>query len=466
MRRTCSLQGFGTRLMAAARLMALGSLALLLGSGALGNIAAQEQPAQQQQAQGQAYTPAEYNAYKAAADEKNAQQRLKLLDDFMSKYPNSSLLGYAYRAYYQTYNELKNPPKVMEFADKELALGDKVDPTIKLEAYYLRSVAYYTTFNDKDPNAVANATKARDAAQAGLKLLSEMKPPQGTTEEQWAQTKKQVQPLLNSVLGLSAGLLKDYKTAVEGYKAAIADAPTDPVLRFRLGVAYLQMQPPQTLDGFWALAQSISLKGPTEAQVRPYLRKQLLNYQQPACEHLIDAQMNELISLAATSPTRPDTYKFPSSAELEAARKDMTIASVVSDLKAGGDKAKITWLAACGLEFPEVPGKVIEVVPGNPVVLKVAFVTSEAEFNAANAANMEVKIDTQPEAARIEKDNPVHFTGTLSSYDPDPLMIHWTKAIVNKDDIPAEKPGKAPRKAPAKRPAGATRRTPAKRPAS
>ncbi len=42
----------------------------------------------------------------------------------------------------------------------------------------------------------------------------------------------------------------------------------------------------------------------------------------------------------------------------------MTIASVVTDLKAGGDKAKLTWTASCGLEFPDVPGKIIEVTPG------------------------------------------------------------------------------------------------------
>lgn len=466
MRRTCSLQG-----------RAIGLLAVMFGSGMLSGIFAQN-PAQQPQSQSQTqaqsqakadYTPAEYNAYTAAASEKNLQQRLKLLDDFVAKYPASSLLGYVYRAYYQTYNELKNPAKVIEFADKELALGDKVDPTIKLDAIYLRSVAYYTTFNEKDPSATQNATRAREAAQAGLKLLTEMKAPQGTTEEQWAQTKKQVQPLFNSVLALSSSVLKDYKGAIDAYKEAIAQAPTDPVLRFRLGVAYLQTQPPQYLDAFWALAQSISQKGPTEAQVRPYLRKQLLNYQQPACENLIDSQMSELISLAASSPNRSDTYKFPAAADLEAARKDMTIASVVNDLKAGGDKAKVTWLASCGLEFPEVPGKVIEVVPGNPVVLKVAFVTSEAEFNAATTANMEVRVETQPEAARIEKDNPVHFTGTLSSYDPDPVMIHWTKSTVNKDDIPAEKPAKGAAKtrktAPGKRPAG-TRRPPAKKPTS
>ena len=74
----------------------------------------------------------------------------------------------------------------------------------------------------------------------------------------------------------------------------------------------------------------------------------------------------------------------------------MTIASVIADLKTGGDKGKLTWLASCGLEFPEVPGKVIEVVPaataGDPIVLKIAFVTSDAEFDAATTPNMDVKV--------------------------------------------------------------------------
>jgi hypothetical protein len=140
--------------------------------------------------------------------------------------------------------------------------------------------------------------------------------------------------------------------------------------------------------------------------------------------------------------------------DLEAARKDMTIASVIADLKAGGDKAKVTWLASCGLEFPDVPGKLIEVTPGDTVVLKVAFVTSDAEFDAKTTPDMEVKVVGQPEAAKLEKDNPVRFTGTLASYDPDPaFMLHWDKAKVNAEDIPKEKEKKAPaKKRPTKKP--------------
>ena len=131
----------------------------------------------------------------------------------------------------------------------------------------------------------------------------------------------------------------------------------------------------------------------------------------------------------------------------------MTIASVAADLKAGGDKAKVTWLAACGLEFPEVPGKLIAVVPGtDAIVLKIAFVTSDDEFEKATTPNMDVKVVGQPEAARLEKDNVVHFTGTLTSYDPDPaFFLHWEKGKVKEEDIPKEKTPKKPVRKPAAR---------------
>jgi hypothetical protein len=176
-----------------------------------------------------------------------------------------------------------------------------------------------------------------------------------------------------------------------------------------------------------------------------------VNYQQAACDNLTDAELAELLQLAGSSAERPASYNLPSSADLDAARKDMTIASVMTDLKAGGDKAKVTWLASCGLEFPGVPGKVIENVPGDVAVLKVAFVTSDAEFDAATVANMEVKVAGQADVARIEKDSAIHFTGTLVSYDPDPaFMLHWEKGKVTEDDIPKEK--SAPKKTVKKKP--------------
>lgn len=422
------------------------SVALVIGA-----LAPPARAMPQEQQQKPAYTLAEYNAYQAAANEKNPQQRIKLLDDFVAKFPTSSLLPYAYRVYYNTYNELKNFPKTVEYADRELSFGDKLDAGTRLEALYIRALAFHGAFNEKAPDAKEQAAKARAAALEGLKVLGELQKPAGVTDEQFAQNKKGPEALFNYTAGFASLQLKDYKAAIDSFKAALAANPNDAVTYFRMGVAYLQMEPPQYMDGFWALARSIALKGPGEAQVRAYLRNQLLRYQQTGCDKLLNDQMNELLSLAANSAERPATYKIPSAADLQKAREETT--NFISDLKVGGDKAKLIWLATCGLEFPEVVGKVIAVNAENSVVLKLFTGTTPEETEAGTTANMEVKLEGQPQAKRIQPGDPVRFSATLAGYDPDPFMLHWEKGKVNPEDIPGEKatPGKRPRR-PTKKP--------------
>jgi hypothetical protein len=405
-----------------------------------------------QDAAKQPYTMPEYNAEQACVQEKSPAAQVKCLDDFVSKYPNSALLIYVYPLYYQAYFQQKSYAKVIEYADKVVGLGDKVGPNEKYGALYARAAAFN---NMTGADQTAQAKGAVAAADAGLKLIPELKKPDTLDENAFNEQKKQATIYLNGTAAQAAMVAKDYPNAINSYKAVLAINPDEAITEYRLGQAYLASNPPQQLDGFWYVARAVTSKNATQqqsTQLKTYLRKLLVNYQQAACDNLTDAQLNELLQLAGSSAERPGTYKIPSAADLDAARKDMTIASVITDLKAGGDKSKVTWLASCGLEFPDVPGKLMEVTPGasasDPILLKVAFVTSDAEFQAATTPNMDVKVVGQPDAARLEKDNPVRFTGTLTSYDPDPaFMLHWDKAKVNAEDIPQEK------KAPAKRPA-------------
>jgi tetratricopeptide (TPR) repeat protein len=418
----------------------------------LGSTASAQAPAGQDAGK-QPYTMPEYNAEQACGNDKNPSTQVKCLDDFVSKYPNSNLLVYVYPMYYQAYFQLKNYPKVIEYADKMVSLGDKADANAKYAALYARALAFGSM---TAPEQAAHAKGTFDAAEAGLKLIAELKKPDTLDDNAFNEQKKQATNYLNGTAAQAAMVSKDYPNAIKYYKAVLANRPApevEAITEYRLGQAYLGSNPPQQLDGFWYVARAITSKGATQQQVtqlKTYLRKLIVNYQQAACDALIDAQFNELLQLAGSSADRPGTYKVPSAADLDAARKDMTIASVITDLKAGGDKAKVTWLASCGLEFPDVPGKLMEITPGatanDPLVLKVAFVTSDAEFQAATTPNMEAKVVGQPEAAKLEKDNPVRFTGTLTSYDPDPaFMLHWDKAKVNAEDIPAEKtPTKKP----------------------
>ncbi len=413
--------------------------ALCLMVGSVVSVKAQAPAGQDAGAKPQ-YTMAEYNAYTAAQATKDPTQQIKQLDDFVAKYPNSALLIYVYPLYYNAYSQLKNFPKVIEYADKLLALGDKIEPPVKYQAYYARAFAYSNiTPPPADPDM---AKKARQGAADGLATLNGLKKPDAMSQDDFDKQKKAPAILFNYTAANGSMTLKDYPAAIESYKAVLALTPDDPITAYRIGQAYMAMTPPQQMDAFWYFAKATKNPNAAQAnQVKTYLRKLIVNYQQAACDNLTDAELNELLQLAGSSADRPSTYTLPSSADLDAARKDMTIASVITDLKAGGDKAKVTWLASCGLEFPDVPGKLIEITPGGDgAELKVAFVTSDAEFDAKTTPDMDVKVVGQPDAAKLEKDNPVRFTATLTTYDPDPaFMLHWDKAKVNAEDIPKEK---------------------------
>ncbi|HKV27502.1 MAG TPA: hypothetical protein VJN90_04425 [Candidatus Acidoferrales bacterium] len=472
------------------------------------------------------YTLAEYNAFQACSSQTDPQAKIQSCDDFASKFPNSVLLPLVYQTDYQAYNQLKNYPKTIESIDKFLAVPDDkltVIPGVtkekvtgdRLQALYIRAVAFNQSFNEKDPNAQDELTKARQAALDGLKVLGELPKPANMTDDQFAQQKKPPEILFNYTAGSAAFQLKDYKAAIDSFNAVLADKSDDAATYFRLGVAYLQLasqqspktqtpattpngQPPTTppttdaaatsataadpglndlyMNGFWALARSIALKGPGEAQMRTYLRAQMFNYEQPACGTLLDQQMSELIQLAGTTPTRPATYTLPSAADLGKVLQASNLLSILTDLQAGGDKGKMTWLAVCGQEIPNVVGKIIDTAPGTDSIdFKVFTAATGEEIQAGTTPNLDVTVYTatpaggtasagaagaggtqaaanlppvQPEAARLQKGEAIKFTGTLVSYDTQPFLVHFDKCKVDASVIPPEKnaPKKRPRR--------------------
>lgn len=379
---------------------------------------------------------AEQNEFKAVRAEKDETHQIQRLDEFVSHFPNSDLLAEAYTLYYRDYRELKNFQKVIEYSDKFVALGDKTDANTRFQALYARAIAYNALRTD-DP---AEARRAKEAAALGLRTLNEIPKPANSTDAAFAAERKPLMAYFQVTSGAASMKLKDYPGAVEAYRAALAQDPEDGDAAYHLGLAYLGLGPPAQLDAFWSLARAVNAKSTSRAQsqeIADYLRKLITRYEQTQCLGLVDTQVNELIQAAGNSVERTEDFKLPSKADLDAARNVMTIMSVVADLKGGGDKAKVTWLAACGMEFPNVPSKVIKVVPGDPIVLKVALVTSEQDFSAARKANMDASVGGQPEAGNLTVGSLVRFTGTLASYDQTPLMLHWQKARVNPQDVPA-----------------------------
>lgn len=402
-----------------------------------------------QQSQQPSYTMPEYNGFQNCQGEKDPQVKVKCLDGFVAQFPNSTLMQYVYQVYYQSYYQLKNYPKTMEYADKLVALGDKADLGARLQAIQARIQLFPFVFKTDAADAQAQLTKERDAAQQAIKLLEQYKstPDAKLTDAQY----KAALALFYAAGGYASFQLKDNSAAVESFKAALTNNPNDAVSQYRLGLAYLALTPPQSLDGFWALARAIQLKIPEEGKVKDYLRGQILHYEQPVCDSLVDAQLNELLQLAAGAQERPASYSIPSAADLQKIAQASTIITLLSDLQAGGDKARMTWLALCGAEFPEVVGKIIDVNSAADVVTFHVFTDAdETKMQNATTANMEVKVPGQPDAARLAKDDPIRFSGTVTSYDAQPFLLHWDRAKVDASIIPEKTPaGRRPARKPA-----------------
>jgi len=412
----------------------------------------------QDQSKQPAYSMSEYNDFQAANSEKDPQARLKLLDSFVQKYPNSTLMQYVYQLYYQTYNQTKDYPKTVEYADKLVAMGDKVGADVRLGALQTR-VQVFPALGTKDAEQI---TKERDAALEGAKLLDSFPKPANATMSD-DDFKKQKMPGLAFFFG-GAGTadlqLKDYAAAVQAFKNVLANNPTDGAAAYRLGLSYLGMNPPQSLDGFWAIARAIDLKVSDADKIKTYLQQQLLAYEQPGCDSQATDQLNELLQLAQNSPDRPATWTIPSQQDLNTARQSSNVLSVITDLSGGGDKAKTTWLADCGAEFPEVVGKIVDVKPGDGFVDFMVFTGASAdEMQNATTANMDVKVWTsapppgstggtaspgggtapvppQPDVTRLQKEDGIRFSGTLASYDPSPFVLHWDQVKVDPSIIP------------------------------
>jgi hypothetical protein len=399
--------------------------------------------------QAPSYSLPEYNALQAAQAEKDPAAQIKLLDAFVAQYPNSTLMQYIYQMYYQAYYKQKNLAKAIDYCDKLIALGDKADAPTRVTAIQARVQLFTQAQADiaKASDAHDQEAKERDAALLGVKLLPDVK----AKNPQLGDDKiKSLQSAFDGAAAQSDLMMKDYPGAIEAYKAQLALSANDAVASYHLGLAYLQSTPAQSLDGFWALARAVDLKIQDADKVKDYLRKTIVNYQQPNCDSLIDAQLNELLQLAANAPERPSTWSIPSAADIQKVAQSSTIITVIGDLSGGGDKAKLTWLAICGAEFPEVIGKIIDVDKSeNFVDIKVFTSASSDEIAAATTANMDVKVWTaappagtpgqitpQPDVTRVQKEDEIRFSGTLTSYDPTPFMLHWDSVKVDPSTIP------------------------------
>lgn len=169
------------------------------------------------------YGMAEYNEYAEAVRSKDAAERIKQLDSFIAKHPDSPLLSYVYQDYHKAYEKTGNLPKVMEYVEKRLSIQGALtyqndEPQERLEAT-LVWVHAYNKFHSDD---VELAAKARCVVRTGLAIIASIKKPDYIFEEKtFARAMSQAASYLNATSTKAAITMKDYKAADESLEVII-----------------------------------------------------------------------------------------------------------------------------------------------------------------------------------------------------------------------------------------------------
>ena len=188
--------------------------------------------------------PAEFNAYQMATTQSDPKAKAAALDDFLTKYPNSSAKRAVLDMLLDTYQQLGDQDKVLDTAGKIL----QVDPN-NLKAIYIS--AFLKKGQCAKTSDQATCDDAGALAQKGLNAPK----PAGVSDEDWKKQTDATFPFFHSVLAVDDIVgKKDPKGGVDEYTKE------------------LQMYPPQA-------TQSGSALGDTLQMALAYVKLQLLDAQ-------------------------------------------------------------------------------------------------------------------------------------------------------------------------------------------
>jgi len=364
--------------------------------------------------------PAEYNAYVGAVEQKDPTAKVSGLEAFITQYPNSVMkeesLEYLMAAYQQT----GNSPKMLETAQKVLAVNPCNIRALALVAYTKQAMA------TAGQNAQQNFADAGQSGQKGLQCLQTAVKPSDTTPADWDKLKTQTSGIFNGAAGISAYQAKDYANAEQYLRAAVQGDPTNLLEIYDLALADLA---PGTAEndpeGLFYIARASNLaQGAGKDQIAKFGKSRYVKY------HGADDGWSDLLT-QTTSATQPPAnfaitkYVPPTLAEQAAA--------LVKSKKVE-EMSFAEWQLVLSEGTPEDADKVWTVIKGKPLQLQAHIISIESSSKLQLAGSQDdidakrADIDLTMMAAIPKKDMPkedsdFQFEGTPVSYVAKPFVM-------------------------------------------
>src|SRR5579872_7559943 len=362
--------------------------------------------------------PAEYNAYVAAIQQKDANAKISGIEAFVTQYPNSIMKTQALEILMQTYQQAGNINKAMETATKLVEANPCQVPALTLLTYVDRAKA-----QSGDPNGKQESADAEKYGQQGLDCLPKFAKPEGTSDADFAKMKAQMSENFQAGIGWGALQDKDYKKAADNLKAAVdanpPDSQKDLSLLYPLALAYLQQNPPDYQNGIWYAARAAAV-APAASQpaIEKYAKSQYVKF------HAGEDGWQDVLNAAKAGG--PQVPIKPAPTPAEQAHNMIT--------QTPPDKMDFaTW------EFVLMNGTVISTAPEE---FQIAGSSDDID---AKKADITLKFDEKVPARLIPKDGAsFDFQGEPASYTSNPFMM-----VMEKGELLRAKPAAPAHRAPA-----------------
>lgn len=247
--------------------------------------------------------PAEYNAYVSGVGQQDPAAKASAMESFLTQYPNSVVKEEATEALMAAYQQMNNPQKMTEAANKLLQISPSNIKALLVLALQSRACA-----EQGGANAMQCAQQARQHGEAGLKAIETYVKPEGMSDADHKTLRDTALVVFNGAAGRGALQAKDYASAQKYFGESVKANPNNLNDAFPLAVAYLEPKPPAKV-GFWyaaraaALANGLAQKG----QLPPAAAKQIADYGRVKYKNFHGGEDGwpELIAEASASPNPP-----------------------------------------------------------------------------------------------------------------------------------------------------------------